>query len=297
MRYLKLEGRVLSVRSDGCLVSVGADVFRCGWRGRLRYESQKVLAGDIVEIKGGSGIWVVSRVLPRKNALIRPPFANVDQVVVVFSVVEPEVDPVVVDRLLVVLEREGIAAVVCVNKSDLYDDGTADAARKIIEAYKLAGYPVVLTSAVTGNGLDVLVGLLKGKVTVLAGPSGVGKSLLISKLTGSQQAVGELSRIGRGRHTTKWVSLVPVGDGGYLADTPGFQKVDLVTIEPERLSYLFREMAELVPLCRFPRCLHKTEPGCRVKEAVSEGAVAELRYENYLRLLDECLEAWRKRYE
>lgn len=297
MRYLKLEGRVLSVRCDGCLVSVGTDIFRCGWRGRLRYESQKVLAGDIVEIEGGSGAWVVSRVLPRKNALIRPPFANIDQVVVVLSVVEPEVDPVVADRLLVALERESIAGVVCINKCDLYCDATADTARKVTEAYKIAGYPTVLTSAVTGQGLDRLAGFLRGKVTVLAGPSGVGKSLLISKLTGNPQVVGDLSKIGRGRHTTKWVSLLPVGDDGYLADTPGFQKVDLVDVEPERLSYLFREMAELAPLCRFPRCLHKTEPGCRVKEAVSEGAVAELRYENYLRLLEECLEAWKNRYE
>lgn len=285
------------MRSDGCLVSVGADVLRCGWRGKLRYESQKVLAGDIVEVEGVSGAWVVSRVLPRKNALTRPPFANVDQVIVVLSVVQPEVDPVVADRLLVALEREGISGVVCINKSDLCHDATADVARKLIEVYKIAGYPTALTSAVTGEGLDTLAGFLKGKVTVLAGPSGVGKSLLISKLTGKWQAVGDLSKIGRGRHTTKWVSLLPVGDDGYLADTPGFQKVDLVSVEPEKLSYLFREMADLAPLCRFPRCLHKTEPGCRVKEAVSEGTVAELRYQNYLRLLEECLEAWKRRYE
>ena len=297
MGYLKLEGRVLSVRSDGCLVSVGDNTLRCGWRGRLRYEDQRVLAGDIVEVEGGCGVWVVSKVLPRKNALIRPPFANIDQVVVVLSIVDPEVDPVIADKLLIATEREGISGAICINKSDLYHDATADTARKVIDAYKTAGYPTALTSAVTGEGLDTVAGLLKGKVSVLAGPSGVGKSLLMSKLTGRQQAVGDLSRTGRGRHTTRWVSLLPVGHDGYLADTPGFQKVDLVDVEPEKLGYLFREMAELAPLCRFPRCLHKTEPGCRVKEAVAQGTVAGLRYENYLRLLEECIEAWRNRYE
>ncbi|HHW19115.1 MAG TPA: ribosome small subunit-dependent GTPase A [Firmicutes bacterium] len=287
-------GRVLSVHSSECRVAVGEDVVSCFLRGRLRFEDDQVYAGDLVEVSQKERRWVIEKVMPRKNFLIRPPVANVDQAVVVTAITEPPLDFVYIDKILVHLEASNISAVICVNKQDIEDPKEVE---RVSEVYRKAGYPCVVTSAVTGFGLHDLSRYLESKVTVLAGQSGAGKSKILSALLGVGLLTQGLSRLGRGRHTTKWVSLFRAGRQGYVADTPGFSKLDLIDVEPYELSYYFREMAPYVPLCHFPRCLHKSEDRCRVKEALAAGEISRERYKSYLTLLEESTERAKRKYE
>lgn len=236
----------------------------------------------------------IDRILPRKNVMVRPAVANVDQVIVVFAVTQPPLDLVYVDRLLVHLESLGIEGVVCVNKVDIED---RDRVSHLLEVYKRAGYVAVATSAVTGEGLSELAAAMQGRAVVLAGASGVGKSKILSAILNREIETGTLSRVSRGRHTTKGVNLYRIGESGFLADTPGFSRLDVITCEPSKLSYYYREMAELVPLCHYPRCLHKTEELCEVRKALSEGRIGEERYRTYLSLLEECQDKERRKYE
>lgn len=283
-----------AVHSSYCLVSSGSETVRCAFRGRLRHGSVRVLAGDAVRLSTTRGENLIEEVLPRKNCLARPPIANVDRVVVMTAVTHPPIDPVYVDRLLVHLEARDIEAVVCLNKKDI-EDGSEIA--RLTSAYKLAGYPVAVTSAVTGEGVPELVAMMSGASVVLAGPSGVGKSKVLSAIINSGIETGGLSRIRRGRHTTKGVTLYRVGESSFLADTPGFSRLDMIDCEPSDLAYYYKEMAEYVPLCRYPRCLHKTEEDCAVRKALCAGKISPLRYETYLALLDECLEKEKHKYE
>lgn len=292
---MMLEGRILAVHSAWCVVWSQGRTFRCALRGRLRKADSEVLAGDLVEISHASGdTWVIERVHPRRNALVRPPVANVDQVVLVTAVTAPPADHVYIDTILVHLEAREIDGLICINKCDVEEPS---AIARLQEVYRRAGYPCVVTSAVTGQGLGELASRMEGKTTVLAGASGVGKSKIISSMLGMELLTGDLSKHGRGRHTTKWVTLFQVGSSGFLADTPGFSKIDPVDCEPHELSYYFREMAGLAPKCRFPRCLHMSESGCKVKEALDRGDIAPQRYESYLELLEECIERMKHRYE
>lgn len=294
MTQFSLLGRVISVYSSECEVFCGGEVLSCSLRGKLRLEEDKVLAGDLVEIASKSSKYVVEKVLERKNFLIRPAVANVDQAVVVTAITEPPCDYLYIDRILAHLENQGIGAVICINKCDVEP---SDRIQEFIQVYSSAGYPCVVTSALTGHGLKELAALLAGKVNVLAGASGTGKSKIISSLLGVGLLSGDLSRTRRGKHTTKWVKLYVAGDGGFLADTPGFSKLDVISCEPYEFSYFYPEMADLAPMCRFPRCLHITEDGCKVKEALEQGKISPRRYENYKTLLDEVIERAKRKYE
>ena len=289
-----MEARILSVHSSYCQAVSGDRTLLCSFRGRLRRDGVEVHAGDLVELRKKGDDLVIDRVLDRKNLIERPLVANVDQAVVVTAITSPAIDLLYIDRILVHLEARDIDAVVCVNKSDIEDPGEI---RRIAAIYRGAGYPVVVTSAVSGDGLPLLVSAVQGKNSVLAGASGVGKSKMLSALLGLDLATRTLSRLGRGRHTTKGVTLYRIGASGFLADTPGFSKLDAVDCEPEELSYYYREMAELVPLCHFPRCLHKTEDLCEVRKAVAEGRIGEERYRSYLSLLGERRDKERYRRE
>jgi ribosome biogenesis GTPase len=288
-----LEGRVTAVHSSYCLVWVGGETVRCSLRGRLRHGSVQVIPGDLVRISRKKDQGLVEEVLPRKNSLIRPPVANIDRVVVVTAVTHPPIDLVYVDRILVHLESQDIDAVVCFNKVDIEDP---DEVRRLSAVYEKAGYEVARTSAVTAEGLSDLVQRMQGRNVVFAGASGVGKSKILSSVTERDISTGRLSKIRRGRHTTKGVTLYPVEGGAFVADTPGFSRLDIVDCEPFSLGYYYREMIELAPLCHFPRCLHKTEELCAVREALAEGAIAPERYETYLSLLDECIEREKRKY-
>lgn len=251
-------------------------------------------AGDIVDLLEKRADVVIDRVRDRKNLMIRPAVANVDQAVVVTAVTQPPIDLLYVDRLLVHLEAQDIEAAVCINKSDVEDRARVGWLRAV---YEKAGYPVVVTSAVTCEGLESLVRVMQGKNVVLAGESGVGKSKILSALLNQNLLTAALSRQSHGRHTTKGVTLYRAGDSGFLADTPGFSKLDVIDCKPEDLGYYFREMTDLIPGCHFPRCLHRTEDLCEVRRALSEGRIGEERYRSYLGLLAECQMKEKRKYE
>lgn len=289
-----LEARILKVHSAFCEAALGAETVTCSFRGRLRKESADVRAGDLVVLEEKGGGFVIERVLPRKNAMVRPPVANVDQVFVVTAVTQPPLDLTYLDRLLVHLESSEIDGAVCVNKADVEDP---EEVSRLLDIYRKAGYTAVSTSAVTGHGLMELKNAMQGKTVVLAGASGVGKSKILSALIGTDLETGTLSRASRGRHTTKGVTLYRIGESGFLADTPGFSRLDVIDCEPSKLGYYYREMVELVPLCYYPRCLHKTEDPCEVRKAVEEGRISEERYRTYLNLLEESQDKERRKYE
>lgn len=289
-----MEGRVTAVHSSYCLVWAKGKTLRCSLRGRLRHTRVQVTPGDLVRVSRRDGENLIEEVLPRKNFLIRPPVANVDRVVVVTAVTRPPIDLTYIDRILVHVESQDIDAVVCFNKADIEDP---EEILRLQTIYRKAGYEVAVTSALSGEGLPDLIKKMKGKNVVLAGASGVGKSKILSAIADKEISTGRLSKIRRGRHTTKGVTLYPVEGGAFIADTPGFSRLRIVECEPFALGYYYREMIELAPLCYFPRCLHKTEESCAVREALLEGKIAPERYETYLTLLDECVEREKHKYE
>ncbi|MGI6643865.1 MAG: ribosome small subunit-dependent GTPase A [Bacillota bacterium] len=290
----RLEGRITRVHSAFCMVLSGQREYRCVFRGRIRKESSDVYPGDLAVIREQGGQFLVENILPRKNLLIRPPVANVDQMIVVTALTHPPIDRVGIDRLLVHAEAQGIAGALCINKCDIEN---MQEIRALKEIYEKAGYPVRVTSATERIGLESLAGIIEGTVAVVAGPSGVGKSCLLSGLLGVEIEAKELGRTMRGRHTTKGVTLFRIGRQGFLADTPGFSKLESVTCEPHEIAHYYPEMAAYAHLCHFPRCLHKTEDLCQVKDALAQGKIAPERYASYLVLLDECLEKVKRKYE
>ncbi len=265
----------------------------CRPRGRLRYLEEKVLTGDVVRVsRAGPGLGAIDEILPRKNALARPPVANVDQVVVVFAFHEPELDLSLVDRFLVLASAADLTAVLCLNKVDLATQAEVEAVRQVYEGL---GYPFAAASAKTGRGLPELRARLAGKTSVLAGPSGVGKSSLLNALDpGLGLKTGDVSRkIRRGTHTTRHVALIPTGREGLVADTPGFTQLELANMKPADVAWHFPELAALASGCRFSGCIHRAEPGCRIKEAVAQGVIDAGRYQRYLSLLGEAEATYR----
>lgn len=272
------------------------EVYECKAKGIFRKDNQKPLVGDDVEItildsqeKEGS----IVKLLPRKNSLIRPAVANVDQAFVIFAAENPKPNFMLLDRFLIMMEREGIPAVICFNKKDLASQGTLE---YLYETYKSCGYQVILSSASTEEGLEEIREVLRGKTTVVAGPSGVGKSSLTNLMQGEvKMETGEISRkLKRGRHTTRHSQVIPVVENTYLVDTPGFTSLYLEDIEEQELKDYFREFREYEGKCRFQGCRHIHEPDCAVKEALKEKRISTLRYENYLGLYDEIKE--KRRY-
>lgn len=315
-----MRGTVVKAQTNLYEVRVGDEVLLCALRGRLRREAGTVLTGDEVEVRRTEGGAVIERVLPRRNQLVRPPIANVDRVLVVQSLAAPDPVPILLDRLLVQAEAHGLPVLLCFNKVDLVTgNGTAGDARgpgeagqqgapgedalpgqlrRLVEGYRLAGYPVYLVSARTGQGVEALRQELREGVTVLAGPSGAGKSTLLNAIQpGLRLQTGEVSRkLGRGRHTTRHVQLLALEGGGWVADSPGFSRLELPEVEPEELADLWPDLRSHAPGCRFRGCLHRSEPGCAVRAAVDEGAIAEWRYHNYLVLLGEVERRLAERY-
>jgi ribosome biogenesis GTPase len=212
--------------------------------------------------------------------------ANPDQVVFVFSIRQPQPSLRKLDRFLVVAEMNELPALICVNKVDLAEPGVA---QETFGLYEEIGYPVLYASAVSGEGIDQLREALKGKISVLAGSSGVGKSSLLNAVQpGLGLAVREVSRATeKGMHTTRHAELFPLDGGGYVADTPGIRGLAVFDVEPQELDAYFREIAPLVSECQFSDCTHQHEPNCAVRAAVEEGRISPQRYESYLRLREE----------
>lgn len=272
---------------------------QCRARGVFKFKKKKLtpLVGDYVQYEmTGPGEGFVTSVEPRQTELLRPPIANVDQAVVVCSLREPEFHQMPVDRFLVHGERAGLELIICLTKRDLVDDDSE--VERIRAIYQPAGYPVIVTSIRTQVGIDELKKFLAERTSVFAGQSGVGKSSLLNQLLPDRRLeTGEVSRkLRRGRHTTRQVELLPLNNGGQVADTPGFSQLTFQGFEPEELSGCFPEMRELSDRCRFRGCLHLNEPGCAVKEAVQNEEIHAGRYNNYLQFLTEIKEEQQRRY-
>ena len=271
-------------------------LYECKAKGIFRKDNQKPLVGDNVEItildqQEQTGNLI--RILPRKNSLIRPAVANVDQAFVIFALENPKPNFMLLDRFLIMMEQAEVPAVICFNKKDLASE---EETRTLCETYRNCGYQVILSSALEKEGLDEIHRILKGKTTVVAGPSGVGKSSLTNLLQGEvQMETGEISRkLKRGRHTTRHSQVIPVGEDTFLMDTPGFSSLYLMNMEEQDLKNYFPEFRKYEDTCRFQGCRHIHEPGCRVKEALENGEISRLRYEDYLSLYEELKE--KRRY-
>ena len=272
------------------------ELYECKAKGIFRKDNQKPLVGDNVEItildqvkKEGN---LVS-ILPRKNSLIRPAVANVDQAFVIFAADKPKPNFMLLDRFLIMMEQEGVPAVICFNKKDLV---TEKEAGELYEVYKSCGYRVILSSTLDGEGTDEIREILEGKTTVVAGPSGVGKSSLTNLLQGEiKMETGEISRkLKRGRHTTRHSQVIPVGENTFLMDTPGFSSLYIMGMEEQELKDYFPEFRKYEEKCRFQGCRHIHEPDCEVKEALERGEISRIRYEDYLSLYEELKE--KRRY-
>lgn len=268
-------------------VKCGETVYSCRARGRFRKDGQTPMVGDKVkieitddEVKEG----YIIEIAPRKNWFLRPPVANIDMLLVTFAVREPDPALELIDKLTVSALFQRVDCAVCINKMELNRDKAADLAKE----YALAGFSVVVCSAKTGEGVDNLKSLLKGKVTALAGSSGVGKSSLLNAMGENfSLKTGTVSdKIKRGKHTTRHTELFPLSFGGFVFDTPGFGSFEVEKMKAQDLSDLFPEISKNAGQCRFPGCRHITEPNCSVKEALEKGEIGQNRYKSYCALYE-----------
>lgn len=268
------------VYADGAIVA-------CRARGKFRNQGVTPLVGDQVElsmITENTGI--LERILPRKNEFVRPAVANLDQLIILASAVTPVTEPFLIDRITAIADYKDVDSVICVNKTDI------DPGDTLCEIYTAAGFQVMRTSAETGEGIDELGKKLKGKVSVLTGNSGVGKSSVLNQLEpGMNLKVGQVSeKLGRGRHTTRHIELFRLSSGAIVADTPGFSAFDSGHAEwttKDQLQFAFREFAPYVEKCQFAGCSHTKEKGCAVLRALEEGKIHPSRHTGYLRLYEQ----------
>ncbi|MFD0697160.1 ribosome small subunit-dependent GTPase A [Paenibacillus sp. GCM10027628] len=282
-----------------------ADTITCRARGVFKKKNVSPLVGDQVTYElTENGEGTVTELFPRTSELIRPPIANVNLVVLVFAVTEPVLNLQLLDKFLVHIEHTGIDVLLCFTKSDLLANGESTAPKemtiseldRISKLYEEIGYDVLMTSSKLHEGVEAIQQRLKGTVSVFAGQSGVGKSSLLNEMiSGLELETNAISqRLGRGKHTTRHVELLPLEDGGFVADTPGFSQLDFMELEVEDLGGCFKEFAAVADGCKFRGCLHLHEPNCKVREAVSEGTIAASRYDHYLLFLNEMKDRKRR---
>ena len=270
-------------------------VYECKAKGVFRKDHRKPLVGDNVRVDvldEENALGNITEILPRQSELIRPAVANVDQALVIFAIIKPQPNFNLLDRFLVMMGQQGLPCVICFNKLDIDEDGQGETYREI---YERCGYRTLLVSADSGQGVDELKGLLMGKTTTVAGPSGVGKSSLVNCFQdNTHMQTGSISaKIDRGKHTTRHAELIAVAENTYILDTPGFSSLGLFGLTKEELAGFYPEFAAHEMFCRFAGCAHVSEPICGVKDAVEEGNISRMRYENY-RLLYEELKAERR---
>ena len=294
----KLTGRILRSISGFYDVQTPSGLVNCRARGILRKDGKSPLTGDMVEITVERGKGMVERILPRRNRFVRPAVANLDALVVFAANVNPVTEPFLIDRVAAIAGDQEVPVVLCINKCDL------DPALDLKKIYTNAGFRVVCASAETGEGVEELRQLLRGKLTAFTGNSGVGKSSMLNRLCPELALpVGEVSeKLGRGRHTTRHVELYMLEEGTYVADTPGFSSFDtdqMDVILKENLQYAFPDFGPYIGECQFHDCSHRKEPGCAVTKAVEDGLVEQTRYDSYLRLYEKAsqIKTWEIKQE
>ena len=281
-----VEGRIIKALSGFYYVASERGVIDCKARGRFRLDGSSPLVGDRVQCSldlNGKGR--IDKVYERKNWFIRPAVANIDTLVFIAANTNPVTDPFLVDRFSVIAAEAGCELGICLHRAGIVPGD------RLYDIFTKAGFPVVRTSAETGEGMDELLRLLKGKLSAFSGNSGVGKSSILNTLLPDARIkTGEVSeKLGRGKHTTRHVELYDLGEGTYIADTPGFASLDVTmtnVILKETLRYDFPDFSPFLGKCRFDDCAHLREPGCAVTQALAEGRIAESRYRSYARLYE-----------
>ena len=281
------QGRIIRSLSGFYEVQTEQGTVTCRARGNLRRGSQIPLTGDMVSVSIERGKGMVEKIHPRRNSFVRPAVANIDALVVFAANANPVTEPFLIDRVAAIAGDQEVPVILCVNKCDL------DPAQDLIRIYTHAGFEVIAASAETGEGIEQLRELIKGKLVAFTGNSGVGKSSILNRLCPALQLpTGEVSeKLGRGRHTTRHVELYDLGDGTLVADTPGFSSFDTDQLDvmlKEILQYAFPDFGVYLGKCQFHDCSHRKEPGCAVTAALAAGELEPTRYDSYLRLYEKA---------
>lgn len=273
-RWLDIKGIIIKINSDLYKVDIGTNVIDCKAKGLLKFKSSKIFVGDTVEVNNG----VIEKVYPRKNEFIRPPVANIDQLIIVVSAKNPKPDLELLDKQLIMAEKNNVYPIICINKIDLTEDY-----EDIIKTYEQIGYQVVTTDAKNGVGVEQLAKNLQNKITAFTGNSGVGKSALTNNIFKNNiTEEGETSKkLEKGKHTTKFVELYKIANNTYIADTPGFSTYEIKDIESSELDKYYLEFLPFISDCEFRGCAHIKERKCGVKQAVEDKKINQGRYERY----------------
>ncbi|MGL4990389.1 MAG: ribosome small subunit-dependent GTPase A [Sarcina sp.] len=282
-----MEGRIIKGIGGFYYIKTIKGIIECKARGKFRHKSMKPMVGDLVDIKIENEKGVIEEIHERSSELIRPTVSNVTRAFVVFAIKNPDIQFDLLNRFLVLCEYNDIEAIVCLNKEDLCTElEKSEIAQKIKEI----GYEVLFINAKERKGLDELKDKIKGHITVLCGPSGAGKSTLSNALINREHMeTGNVSeKIGRGKHTTRHSELIEIEDG-YLVDTPGFSTVDLSFMDKDDLKYCFTEFRKFEHECKFRGCNHYKEPSCAIKKNVELGNIDKLRYDFYIKRLEEII--------
>ena len=286
---INIQGRIIKVFSDRYKVNTEIGDIDCTARGIFKLTNSKPLVGDMVEIKDEH----IVKVLPRKNAFIRPPISNIDQIIIVVATTNPKPDLLLLDKQLIMANKNNVEPIICVNKIDLKENYN-----ELVNVYENIGYQVITTDAKNRVGIEKLLLLLQNKITAFAGNSGVGKSALTNNLVGKtvSEEGSTSEKLERGKHTTKYVELYEAAKNTYIADTPGFSTYEVQNIDAKELKDYFVEFEKYEPACKYRGCMHIKEDDCGIKKAVQRKQIDAGRYERYVELYEKLRDAkkWEK---